>query len=332
MPKLYFAIVLPLALSLSVFAVDQGVDPAALPSLAASNEPPAPTAFTHPEALLDPAALAKLLDTPGSKVVLLDARDDGAFKLGHIPGARNLQSDLFQDPQRPPFFMPPPEAIKRIAAQEGIDAATRLVVYDEEDGRLAARIWFTFHAHGHEHVSILNGGAAKWRAEHKAKDIDRDRGWSAELPPFDGRGTFEPLVLPRNVCAFEDLPRYRMRVQSIGKLPPVALLDARSRAEFQGEDSKDKNGGHIPGAANVPWTSVLSGKEGSRAWKSPQEIHALLRVIGVDKNVPIAIYDQAGGRSAHVYFTLWLLGFSELKNYVGGWRDYSARAGIEIEK
>lgn len=325
MPKLFFSIALLLSASiLNLLAADQGVDPAALPSLAASNEPPAPTAFAHPEALPDPAALAKLLDTPGAKVVLLDARDDDAFKLGHIPGARNLQSDLFQDPQRPPYFMPPPEALKRICAQEGIDAATRVVVYDEDDGRLAARIWFTFHAHGHEHIAILNGGASKWRAER--------RGWSSELPPFDGRGTFEPLAAPRNVCAFEDLPRYRMRVQSIGKLPPVALLDARSRAEYQGEDSRDKNGGHIPGAANVPWTSVLSGKDGARVWKSPQEIHALLRVVGVDKNVPIAIYDQAGGRSAHIYFTLWLLGYSDIKNYVGGWRDYGARAEIEIEK
>src|SRR5207249_2484482 len=104
-----------------------------------------------------------------------------------------------------------------------------------------------------------NGGVSRWRAER--------RGWSTELPPLDGSGTFDPLPLPRNTCTFDDLTRYRMRSPSMGKLPPVTLLDARTLAEYKGEDSREKAGGHIPGAASLPWNSTLSGKAGARIWK-----------------------------------------------------------------
>ena len=67
-------------------------------------------------------------------------------------------------------------------------------------------------------------------------------------------------------------------------------------------------------------------------WRAPQEIHATLCLANVDKSFPIAIYDQAGGRSAHLYFTLWLLGFDNIHNYVGGWREYGNRDDVEVEK
>ncbi len=306
------------------FAEEKGIDPTAVPRLTPANEPPAPEKFARPEGLVSPETLAQWLDTPGTKIVLIDGREGTAFKLGHIPGARNIQSDLFQDPNLPPYYLPPGEALKFICKQEGISADSRVVVYDEEDGRLAARIWFTLHAYGHEHVSILNGGVAKWR--------EAKRGWTPSLPAVEGTGTFAPLPVPRGVCSYIELPLYRVRVKVMGKLPTIALLDARSRAEYMGDDLRGKAGGHIPGAANFPWQSMMTGPENGRVWRVPAEIHAMLRLANVDRNFPIAIYDQAGGRSAHLYFTLWLMGYDDIRNYVGGWREYGNRDDAEIEK
>lgn len=303
---------------------EQGIDPAAVPRLTPANEPPAPEKFAHPDGLIDPATLAQWTNSSKFKTVVIDARDAAAFKIGHIPGARNIQSDMFQDPNLPPYYMPPADALKHICMQEGISADTRVVIYDEEDGRLAARIWFTLHAYGHDSVSILNGGVAKWRAEK--------RGWSTTLPALDGTGTFAPKVVPRGVCSFIELPQFRVRVKIMGKLPTVTLLDARSRNEYMGDDVRGKVGGHIPGAANIPWSAMLSGAENARTWRSPQEIHAILRLANVDKSFPIALYDQAGGRSAHLYFTLWLMGFENIHNYVGGWREYGNHDDVEVEK
>jgi len=137
------------------------------------------------------------------------------------------------------------------------------------------------------------------------------------------------------------LPQFRTRVHTLGSLPPTTLLDARSLPEYTGEDARAKAGGHIPGAANIEWSALLAppvpalekgGKEGARLWRSPPEIHALLRMAGVESGQKIAVYDQAGGRSAHLCFTLWLMGFPNVFNYVAGWREYGNKEDVEIEK
>jgi 3-mercaptopyruvate sulfurtransferase SseA len=99
-----------------------------------------------------------------------------------------------------------------------------------------------------------------------------------------------------------------------------------------GEEVRGKIGGHIPGAANLEWCNVLTAAVKNRVWRSAPEIHAILRVAGVDRTQKIAVYDQAGSRSSHVYFTLWLMGFEQVYNYVGGWREYAKKDGVEIEK
>ncbi|MEI6231846.1 MAG: rhodanese-like domain-containing protein [Planctomycetota bacterium] len=313
-----------LAATITSFAGENGLDPAAVPRLTPLNEPPAPEKFARPDALIDSAKLEKWLDELNVRTIVIDGRDAAAFRISHIPGARSIQSDLFQDPNLAPYFMPPPRAIAAISKQDGITPTTRIVVYDDDDGRLAARIWFTFHAFGHDHISILNGGFAKWRKEKRITSIT--------MPTLDDTGTFVPLDTPRGACAFDDLPQYRMRVKVIGQLPTANLLDARARAEYMGDDVRGKFGGHIPGAVNLPWQSMTTLNAGVREWRTPAEIHAILRLSNVDKDFPIAIYDQAGGRSAHLYFTLWLMGYDTIRNYVGGWRDYGNRDDAEVEK
>jgi thiosulfate/3-mercaptopyruvate sulfurtransferase len=294
------------------------------PPPASPAEPPAPKEFLRPDGLVATPALAKELQKADGKLVVVDARSRTAFEAGHIAGAVNIESDALQDPERPPYFMPTPEALKKTCADAGINAASSVVIYDEDDARLAARVWFTLHAYGHDRVSILDGGAGKWRAESRA--------WIAGALPAAARGTFEPLAAPRGVCAFAELPQFRTRVVILGQLPPTTLLDARALPEYTGEDMRGKVGGHIPGAANIEWSAMLAGKEHQRVWRSPPEIHAILRLAGVEREQKLCVYDQAGGRSAHLYFTLWLMGYDKLVNYVAGWREYGNRDDVEIER
>ena len=58
----------------------------------------------------------------------------------------------------------------------------------------------------------------------------------------------------------------------------------------------------------------MTGTENARVWRSPPEIHTILRLANVEKDSSIAIYDQAGGRSAHLYFTLWIMGYEHIHN------------------
>jgi thiosulfate/3-mercaptopyruvate sulfurtransferase len=306
------------------FAGDQGFDTSGAPRLTVANEPPAPREFARSDALISTDALARLIASKDPKLVLIDARNEQDYGVGHLPGARNLSSDSLQDPEAAPYYMPSAESLKTLCAELGIQADSRVVIYDEDDGRLSARIWFVLHSRGHEHVTLLDGGIGKWHDERRAMSFD---------PPMRSTpGTFEPAVTLRGACVFDELPQFRTRGRELGKMPAVSLLDARSPGEYSGEEVRGKVGGHIPGAANIEWSNLMSGHEHIRVWRSPPEIHAILRMAGVEREAKVALYDQAGARSAHLYFTLWLMGHEHAFNYVGGWREYAKKDGIEIEK
>jgi len=289
-------------------------------------EPPAPKDYLRPEVLINTDQLAELLDKQSDpKLVVVDARSEQAFRKGHLSRAQSIESDLLQAPESPPYFIAGADVVKTFCTAAGIHADSRVVIYDEEDGRLAARVWFTLHTYGHERVCILNGGLGKWKDEQR-----RVTESSAEKP--DKPGTFEPAAALRSVCTFDELAQFRTRVQTIGKLPPTTLLDARTQAEYMGEDSRAKIAGHIPGAVNIEWSSMLSGKPKSRVFRSAAEIHAILRLAAIERDQKIGIYDQAGGRSSHLFFTLWLMGFEKPSNYVAGWREYGNKESVEVEK
>jgi len=317
-----FYVLLAMLSAAALQAGDAPPPPAQVVALPA--EPPAPTEFVRRDALVSVPVLMEMFKEKSMKLALIDARAREAYDEGHLPGARNIPSDPLQAPESPPYYMQSTDELRKIFSAAGIDPDERVVIYDQDDGRLAARVWFTLHACGHEKVSILDGGVDRWR---EAKGV-----WDTQPMGPGAPGTFVPAATLRNVCAFADLAQYRTRVRTLGKLPPTTLLDARSTAEYMGEEVRGKNGGHIPGAANLEWTSFMSGKEHERVWRSPQEIHALLRLAGVERDQKIAVYDQAGGRSAHVFFTLWIMGFDNACNYVAGWREYGNRDDVEIEK
>ncbi|MFH0938314.1 MAG: rhodanese-like domain-containing protein [Planctomycetota bacterium] len=288
------------------------------------SEPPAPKEFLRQEALVNAEHLARLIEKRAPNLVIIDARAEAAYLAGHIAGSCHISSDQFQDTINPPFFLASADTVKRVCAENGIQADSRVVIYDEDDGRLAARIWFTLHAYGHENVAILNGGASKWKEARGA--------WTTEAIIKSKPNTFQPAATLRGVCGFAELPQFRIRVHTLGKLPTTTLVDARSPAEYMGEDTRGKLSGHIPGAVNIEWSALLTGSERARVWRSPPEIYAILRLAGIEPGQKIAIYDQAGGRSAHLYFTLWLMGFDKAFNYVAGWREYGNRDDVEIEK
>ena len=120
---------------------------------------------------------------------------------------------------------------------------------------------------GYNHVAILDGGANKWKGEQRAWTKDpaaRVSFWGSPKPITPPTGIETAAV--RGVCAFADLSKFRVRVHSLGQLPTSVLLDARSLAEYMGEDVRAKNAGHIPGATNIEWSALMTGKEHERVW------------------------------------------------------------------
>jgi thiosulfate/3-mercaptopyruvate sulfurtransferase len=115
------------------------------------------------------------------------------------------------------------------------------------------------------------------------------------------------------------------------------LVDVRSPAEFTGEimappglQETAQRGGHIPGAANIPWSKAVN-EDGT--FKTADELAALYEGAGVTKDKPTIAYCRIGERSSHTWFVLkYLLGYPEVRNYDGSWTEWGSMVGLPIEK
>ena len=115
------------------------------------------------------------------------------------------------------------------------------------------------------------------------------------------------------------------------------LVDVRSPDEFSGKiiappgmSETAQRGGHIPGAASIPWAQAAN-EDGT--FKSADALKALYDSKGIGGQDPIIAYCRIGERSSHSWFVLkYLLGYDQVKNYDGSWTEWGNLVGAPIEK
>ena len=88
--------------------------------------------------------------------------------------------------------------------------------------------------------------------------------------------------------------------------------------------------GHIPTAANVPW-SKAANDDGT--FRSDDELKQIYSEAGVDWDKDTIAYCRIGERSSHTWFVLReLLGQQNVKNYDGSWTEWGNLVNVPIEK
>jgi thiosulfate/3-mercaptopyruvate sulfurtransferase len=108
----------------------------------------------------------------------------------------------------------------------------------------------------------------------------------------------------------------------------LILLDARTPAEFAGQDVRAARGGHIPGAVNIPWTLHLRD---DGTFKPEATLRQMYTAIGLRSDDEAVGYCQTGVRGSHVYFVLRLLGYSRVRLYDGSWEEWGNRQELPLE-
>jgi thiosulfate/3-mercaptopyruvate sulfurtransferase len=255
--------------------------------------------YPRADLLVEPAELAKA----AGQFVILDARDHAKYDQGHIPGARWVDhatwAKSFQDGQDTDAWS------KRIAGL-GINADSKVAIYDDDWSKEAARIWWIFRYWGVNDVRLLNGG---WRAwTEAALPAQRD------VPPAPTATRF--LAKPQA----ERLATKQKLLESL-KDRSVQIIDARSEGEFCGtEKSNNKRAGAIPGAKHLEWIDLLDKK--SQRFKSADEITKLFSDAGIDLNEKTAAHCQSGGRASVMAFSLELMGAKDVSNYYRSWSEW----------
>jgi thiosulfate/3-mercaptopyruvate sulfurtransferase len=272
------------------------------------------------DVLVDGDWLSEHLNDENIRVVEVD-ENPALYAEAHIPGAIGFdwKEDL-QDPVRRDFLGP--EAFGELFGSHGISNDHTIVLYGDRNNWFAAYTYWYLKYYGHHEVLLLNGPREKWIAD--------GRPTTAELPSY-------PSVSFSAQPGDEEIRAYRDEVMAAIDAP-TKLVDVRSPAEFAGEiispagyeQEGAQRGGHIPGAASVPWAQAVR-EDGT--FKSADELRELYGGKGVLNGDDIIAYCRIGERSAHTWFVLHeLLGKDRVKNYDGSWTEWGNLVAVPIER
>jgi thiosulfate/3-mercaptopyruvate sulfurtransferase len=275
--------------------------------------------YANPDALVETEWLQTHLDDPSVRVVEVD-EDVTAYATGHIPGAVrwNWHTDLRAAVGRDFIDQ---QGLTSLLRAAGVRADTTVVLYAGNNNWFAAYAYWLLTYLGFDAVKLLNGGRKKWELE--ARPLTDD------VPSY-ARGTVSLTSPVRS-----ELRAFRNQV--LARLHHAAFIDVRSPEEYRGEklapdhlpQEQSQVPGHIPGAANIPW-SKAANQDGT--FKSADDLRALYEAAGVTGDKEIIAYCRIGERSAHTWFALTeLLGYPDVKNYDGSWTEYGSLVGVPVE-
>ncbi len=184
-----------------------------------------------------------------------------------------------------------------------------VVVYDASALGLfsAARVWWTLRAMGHEDVAVLDGGFKKWCAEGRPVT---DEATAPRSPRH-----FTPRV---NSALIRDLADIRAQLAAGNG----QIADARSPGRFEGREPEPRPGlraGHIPGARNVPFASLLN-PDGTM--KSADQLAAIFQNAGIEVRRPVVTSCGSGVTAAVLSLALAQLGQVDGGLYDGSWTEW----------
>jgi thiosulfate/3-mercaptopyruvate sulfurtransferase len=272
------------------------------------------------EALVSTDWLAEHLDDPTIRVIEVD-EDVTAYEKGHIPGAVgwNWFVDLHHPLRRDYVDR---EGLSRLLSKAGVGPDTTVVFYGGNNNWFAAYAYWLAKVRGFDAVRLLDGGRKKWELE--------GRPLTTEVPTYPETG----FVIPG-----PEHPELRaLRDEVLQKLGKAAFVDVRSPEEFTGEKLAPDHlpqeqpyvGGHVPGAANIPWARAAN-EDGT--FKSPEELQAIYQEKGITPDKEVIAYCRIGERAAHTWFVLHeILGYPNVRNYDGSWTEYGSLVDVPVEK
>jgi thiosulfate/3-mercaptopyruvate sulfurtransferase len=262
--------------------------------------------------LITPEALSLDLASPTPPLVL-DVRPAEAFAVSRIAGALHIDLwgvsliDTSPAPLRAFMWM-----IGHLFSLRGLTPERPVVIYEDQSGIRAARVFWFLEYLGHPDVRVLDGGFSAWTR--------------AELPVT----TDVTTPVPSTWHGEADPSRLATWDQVLERLntADVAIVDTRSDGEYSGEVVRATRGGAIPGAVHLEWTQNLS-PDGT--FKPVDDLRAMYTSLGVTSDREVVTYCQGGYRAAHTYLALRLLGFPRVRAYTGSWKEWGDREDLPIE-
>ncbi|KQM66394.1 sulfurtransferase [Pedobacter sp. Leaf216] len=249
------------------------------------------------------------------EIVIIDASagSKARYDQQHLAGAlfADVNEDLanigdYASGGRHP--LPTFEQFSTVLQQLGITKGSRVIVYDDKNGgNAAARLWWMLKSIGHEKVQVIDGG---FQAAVKA-----------------GFPTTDKVEIPKSVDKY-DITAWHLPLSDIDEVERVAktddyiVIDVRDANRFAGlTEPIDLIAGHIPGAANIPYTENL---DANGAFLDPEILkEKYAEALALVKPENVIVHCGSGITACHTLLAMDYAGLSIPKLYVGSWSEWS---------
>ena len=279
--------------------------------------------YANPDVLVSTDWVAAHLDDPQVRVVESN-EDPLLYTVGHLPGA--VEVDWVRDlnhPVRRDYLER--EGFEKLMRRIGATPETTIVFYGDKNNWWACYAYWVFQLFGHARAKVMDGGRLKWTRE--------SREMTREIPSYTAS---DYRAADRNdveIRAFRDQVAAHVRERK-------PLIDVRSPEEYSGErlhmpeypNEGALRGGHIPGAASIPWARAINPEDGT--FKSAADLRAIYQQEKkVSPEQDVIVYCRIGERSSHTWFVLThLLGYPRVRNYDGSWTEWGNLVNVPIER
>ena len=254
-------------------------------------------------------------------LVLVDCRHnlsdvsagERAYLASHLPGARFMHMDRDLSGERTGkngrHPLPDVAALSASLSRIGIDASKQVVVYDQNNGMWASRLWWLLHWLGHDAAAVLDGGIDKWIAEKRPTTADMPRVKPARFV----------AMTPRPVASSADVLRHL----SDRAANPLTIVDARAPERFRGDiEPLDPVAGHIPGAINRPYAANLTPQQ---TFKPAELLRAEFEAqLGAMPLSSVVHQCGSGVTACHNVLAMAVAGLPGSRLYPGSWSEWVA--------
>ena len=235
----------------------------------------------------------------------------------HIKNAYyvNLESHLSSEETEHSGRHPLPhiEDFSAFLNKHGIDDQTYIIIYDDDNNAMSARLWWMLRLVGLTNCSVLDGGFKSWT--------------SLKLPVTDSI----PAMAENYNNKYSYNSKYLVATENIMQLTneeDFLLIDAREKVRFLGKKEPiDKKAGHVPGAINMPFKNNLN-QDGK--FKNKEEL--LKMFLTTNKNSAEKVINMCGSgvTACHNHLAMEYCGFGKGKLYVGSWSAWSSYENNKI--
>ncbi|ODV93561.1 hypothetical protein PACTADRAFT_71316 [Pachysolen tannophilus NRRL Y-2460] len=245
------------------------------------------------------------------------------FQGKRIPNAVFFDIDQVKDHKNEfPHMLPSEVDFNNEVSKLGIVKDDNLVIYDKQGIFSCCRTSWMFEIFGHDldKIYILNHYPLYLKQGGELDESSLNKPTSLQRSQYTSTGLQKSKVI-----LFEEL----LQLVQSGDIKNYYLIDARSAPRFSGEQPEPRPGlpsGHIPGAINVPFGTLLFGQDNTIP--SKQELVSHFKKLGINDDKPIIVMCGTGVTACIVKVCLDVAGLNKNGHivYDGSWTEWAQRS------